>query len=246
MRRIPGRLVGQDRRQRRPHGVRADAAGARAAHPPRTRDLEHLHQSGALRADRDDLSRAHGQDRAARRARRSTSSASRELATRGHRASPASTCGSPRRSSTSSSCASPAGRRRARRAARTRHPRAASTSGRCYPELRDCILMTATELTTGADIERAGDRACARCRDVAATSDRTSRRRSSISVRTAARTATSTTAQAARRVLARGAVARRPAAARQQRARRRAPLHAALAADVRHRHRRSIRSARAR
>ncbi len=51
-------------------------AGARAAHPPRTRDLEHLHQSSALRADRDDLSRAAlGKTGLRDAARRSTSSA---------------------------------------------------------------------------------------------------------------------------------------------------------------------------
>ena len=69
MRRIPGRLVGRTVDNARPHRVRADAASARAAHPPRARDLEHLHESGALRADRHDLSRAHGEDRPARRRR---------------------------------------------------------------------------------------------------------------------------------------------------------------------------------
>jgi hypothetical protein len=63
------------RRQARADGVRADAAGARAAHPARKSDLEHLHQSGALRAVRDDLSRRDGQDRGCATARRTTSRA---------------------------------------------------------------------------------------------------------------------------------------------------------------------------
>ena len=62
------RAAGRPNRRRcRPHGVRADAAGARAAHPSRTRDLEHLHESGALRVDRHDVSGVAGQDRPARR-----------------------------------------------------------------------------------------------------------------------------------------------------------------------------------
>ena len=59
----------QECRQPRPHRLRVDAAGARAAHSPRTRDLEHLHESSPLRTDRNDLSCAHGQDRFARRRR---------------------------------------------------------------------------------------------------------------------------------------------------------------------------------
>ena len=67
LRRIPGPARRQERRQRGPHRLRADAAGARTAYSPRTRHFEHLHQSSALRADRDDLSRAHGKDGPARR-----------------------------------------------------------------------------------------------------------------------------------------------------------------------------------
>ena len=57
------------RRQRRTDRVRADAASARAAHPARESDVEHLHEPSALRADRDDLSGRAGQDRLARRRR---------------------------------------------------------------------------------------------------------------------------------------------------------------------------------
>ena len=59
----------------RPHRLRADAAGARAAHSPRARDLEHLHESSALRTDRDDVPRADGQDRVCATLPRSISSA---------------------------------------------------------------------------------------------------------------------------------------------------------------------------
>ena len=84
--RPPGR---QDRRQRRTHRVRAHAPGARTAHPPRARHVEHLHQPSPLRADRDDLSRADGQDGLARRGRAQRRAFARtrhrRLERRGHR-----------------------------------------------------------------------------------------------------------------------------------------------------------------
>ena len=43
---------GRDHRRRRPARVRAHAADARAAHPPREGDVEHLHEPGAERARR--------------------------------------------------------------------------------------------------------------------------------------------------------------------------------------------------
>ena len=43
---------GRDPRRRRPARLRADAADARAAHPPREGDVEHLHRAGAERARR--------------------------------------------------------------------------------------------------------------------------------------------------------------------------------------------------
>ena len=51
LRQMPGRLVGEtvDKQGRR--GFVPDALHARAAHPPREGDLEHLHQPGAGRAD---------------------------------------------------------------------------------------------------------------------------------------------------------------------------------------------------
>ena len=52
LRRMPGRIAGETRRRRRAPRLRADAADARAAHPPREGDVEHLHRAGAQRAGR--------------------------------------------------------------------------------------------------------------------------------------------------------------------------------------------------
>ena len=43
---MPGRIVGRTRGRRRQARLHADAAGARAAHPPLQGHLQHLHQSG--------------------------------------------------------------------------------------------------------------------------------------------------------------------------------------------------------
>ena len=63
MRRIPGRIAGETKRRRRQARVRAHAADARAAHPPREGDLEHLHRAGAERARRRDLPELAGRAR---------------------------------------------------------------------------------------------------------------------------------------------------------------------------------------
>ena len=52
-RQIPGRLVGRDARRRGPARLLPDALDARAAHPPREGDLEHLHEPGADGARRE-------------------------------------------------------------------------------------------------------------------------------------------------------------------------------------------------
>ena len=56
VRQMPGRLVGMGVDQRRPPGFRPDAGDARAAHPPREGDIQHLHQPVAVRPDGHDLS----------------------------------------------------------------------------------------------------------------------------------------------------------------------------------------------
>ena len=53
VRQMPGRLVGMGKDHSGRPGVRADAVDARATHPPRESDIEHLHQSVAVRADGD-------------------------------------------------------------------------------------------------------------------------------------------------------------------------------------------------
>ena len=47
---MPGRLVGADRRRRRPARLGADPVDPRAAHPAREGDQQHLHQFRAVRA----------------------------------------------------------------------------------------------------------------------------------------------------------------------------------------------------
>ena len=51
VRQMPGPAGRRDPRPQRQARIRADAVHARAAHPPREGDLEHLHQPGAGRAD---------------------------------------------------------------------------------------------------------------------------------------------------------------------------------------------------
>ena len=60
VRQMPGRIVGRTRRPRRPARLHAHAAGARAAHPPRQGDVEHLHQPGPAGDRGDDLHVADG------------------------------------------------------------------------------------------------------------------------------------------------------------------------------------------
>ena len=74
LRRMPGRIAGETRRRRRPPRLRAHAADARAAHPAREGDLEHLHGAGAQRAGRRRLPRLARPPRA-RRARRAAAAA---------------------------------------------------------------------------------------------------------------------------------------------------------------------------
>ena len=69
MRQMPGRLVGQTRDRDGRRAFCLTLNYARAAYPPRTRDLEHLHQSFAVRAGRDGLSLAAGPQRTARSGR---------------------------------------------------------------------------------------------------------------------------------------------------------------------------------
>ena len=104
----------RDRRRARAARLRADAGDARAAHPPRAGDVEHLHEPGALRA------RRHGLPLAARAAAGSRALAEANSARptpprRGSRRAGVRARVRRRRSSTSSWCARPTPRRAGRR-----------------------------------------------------------------------------------------------------------------------------------
>jgi hypothetical protein len=119
-------------RQRRTHGLRADAAGARAAHPPRKGDLEHLHQPGALRAGRNDLPGGAGQDRAARRRSAQPRCAPPRCAMRRPGSTVTRRASAPRRS-TNSSCAYREALPRCSRRCANAASSAGSTSGASTP-----------------------------------------------------------------------------------------------------------------
>ena len=115
LRRMPGRIAGETTRRRRPPRLRADAADARAAHPPREGDLEHLHLAGAQRARRRRLPQL-ARARRHRRARRAAAPAHRLRARDARRASTASSCCTSSPSCASSRCGSTStGSRRAAR-----------------------------------------------------------------------------------------------------------------------------------
>ena len=79
-----------DSRSRRPPRILPDAQYSRATYSPRTRDLEHLHQSFAVRARRDGLSLADGPHwtaRTGRAKRRTVASGSRRAGGRRHSSS---------------------------------------------------------------------------------------------------------------------------------------------------------------
>ena len=154
--RCPGRLVGADRRRARAARLRADALDARAAHPPREGDLEHLHQPGPLPADaRRSTWRCSGASGCAQLAERNLAKA--EYAKRARRA---------RRRASRLPLAAPdlqrvrgaraaAAPRRRSRARSTPASSAASTSRRYAPELGPSLLVCATELATRDAIDRA-------------------------------------------------------------------------------------------
>ena len=142
-----------DHRRRRPPRLRADAADARAAHPPREGDPQHLHRAGAERAGRDGPPRLARQARLRRargaagaphrvRARAADRARGRRAAARGPRRRASSRCDSTRRSRRSSSAAPP-------RASAAGYP-----LGRDYPEYEDGLLVALSERRDRADIDR--------------------------------------------------------------------------------------------
>ncbi len=129
IRRMPGRIAGRDDRRRRAARLRAHAPDARAAHPPREGDLQHLHEPGAERArgrDLPELARPAG-DRRARRAdgaahrlcaRAPGGARGRRAAARPDRSCASSRCRSTRRSTRCCGAAPSAASTRATRSAR--------------------------------------------------------------------------------------------------------------------------------
>ena len=181
---------GDDGRRRAPR-LRAHAADARAAHPAREGDLEHLHRPGAQRAGGHDLPVL---ARAARASSELGELLLRRTALRARARWP--------RSTACELAARRAGRARVRRPRSTRRcERGASSAagsagvnpgyplGRDYPEHEDGLLVAITEQRTRADIDRLADgagsgasRPSARRRAIAL-SDRRPRLRSSASAR---------------------------------------------------------------
>ena len=150
----------RDRRRRRPPRLRADAADARAAHPPREGDLEHLHGAGAERARRRRLPLVAGPARP-RRAGRAARAAHRLRARRAardrRRQRAAHAAGRARVRGLARACPT------SRRAARDRALRApsastrATRSGATIPSYADGLLVAITEQRSRADIDRLAD-----------------------------------------------------------------------------------------
>ena len=163
--RLPGREGGvhppdagpdhrRDDRPRRAPRLRADAADARAAHPPREGDLQHHDEPDAARARRPRLPLLARPEGAARGggalpcARRAREAAARPAA-----------APSPRRPSRSSRCISAAPRAAWSRSAAPRACNPGYPLGRDYPGMDDVLLVAVTEKRTLAD-DRARSSRC--------------------------------------------------------------------------------------
>ena len=148
----------RDRRRRRPPRLRAHAADARAAHPPREGDLEHLHRAGAQRARRRRLPGLAGAPRH-RRARRAAARAHALRARDARRAARRRTSCTSSRSCASSRCASTPTSPRCAGAAWPTASTPASTCTRsaAASEDRGVLLVALTEKRSRADIDRLAD-----------------------------------------------------------------------------------------
>ena len=155
LRRMPGRIAGETTRRRRPPRLRAHAADARAAHPPREGDVEHLHRPGAQRAD------GHGLPELARppglRGARPPAAAAHGLrarrAGRGRRRRAACTSS---RSCASSPCAldAPVATRRDRALLGARASTPATRSAATTPSSRTACWSRSPSSAAAADIDR--------------------------------------------------------------------------------------------
>ena len=147
---------GRDDRRRRAPRLRADAADARAAHPPREGDVEHLHVAGAQRARRrrlPQLARA-PRDRRARRAHAPAHALRARDAVGDRRRRPSSTTG---RSCASSRCASTRRSTGVIERCAEAGVNAGYALGRSYDEYPDGLLVAITEQRSRADIDRFAD-----------------------------------------------------------------------------------------
>ena len=148
-------------RSRRQGRLRADPAGARAAHPPRQGDLEHLHQPGPARHRGDDHD---GDARSRRRAPR------RRASMRNTRKLRDQLCAIRRSDAAVRAAVLPRGRIAVCRVPRTtsssdlrrKTSSPVSRSARNIPQYENALLVCATETKTDADLDRFAQRACAR------------------------------------------------------------------------------------
>ncbi len=159
----------RDGRRRRAARLRADAVDARAAHPPREGDEQHLHQFRPVRArllDPSDAARRSGPAPA----RRASITPTRSISPSGSARSPASACSTTRFFNEftirTPRAGGGAGRRRWRRAE-------SSAACRCRGSRRDAglddlIVVAATEVSTPAD-RQAYAEALAQCLQAGAT-----------------------------------------------------------------------------
>ena len=152
MRRLPGPPRRRDPRPRGPARLRAHPADARAAHPPREGDLEHLLQPRAQRAGRGRLPLLAGQAGLARAGARSACAAPPTCASgcsrcRASRRTPRARLPRVRRAAAASRQAG-SSRPCCRRASSP-----ASTLGRLVPGLDDVLLVAVTEKRTRAEID---------------------------------------------------------------------------------------------
>ena len=163
VRQMPGRIIGRTRRPRRQARLHADAAGARAAHPPQQGDVEHLHQPGPAGDGRDDLHVAARARRASRRWRRRRMQRTQQLVDALTRVPGVRLAFDRPRFPRGACCCSIVRSRRCSKRSRVAASSAAADISARYPSLGNALLVCATETRTLADIEPTRRRSPRRC-----------------------------------------------------------------------------------